>query len=165
MQLPQKSRVVIYFFALFVVGVGTVGAQAPAAQLPPDPVVGAWTLNLSKSKYVTPAPKSMTVTIAPAERGYAFTIEGMGPDGQPQKWGYTSAFDGAETPVSGNPAIDAVIASSSGTGTIVRYKKAGSVITTTTSTVSDDGKTLFVTMKIPLPQGNEITNVAVYDRR
>ena len=163
----QKSRVVIYFFALFVVGVGTAGAQAPAAAtvLPPDPVVGAWKLNLAKSKYVTPAPKSMTVTISPAERGYAFTIDAVGPDGQPQQWGYVSAFDGAESPVTGNPAIDAVIASATGNGTTVRYKKAGTVITTTTSTVSDDGKTLFVTMTIPLPQGNEITNVAVYDRQ
>ena len=89
----QKSRVVIYFFALFILGVGTAGAQAPAAARPPDPVVGAWKLNLAKSKYVTPAPKSMTVTIAPAERGYAFTIDAVGPDGQPQKWGYVSAFE------------------------------------------------------------------------
>jgi hypothetical protein len=163
----QKSRVVIYFFALLVVGIPADGAQnpPPAAVLPPDPVVGAWKLNLAKSSYVTPAPKSMTVTIAPAERGYAFTIDAVGPDGQPQKWGYISAFDGAESPVTGNPAIDAVIASTTGSGTTVRYKKGGSVITTTTSTVSDDGKTLFVTMKIPLPQGNEITNVAVYDRQ
>src|SRR5687767_4576383 len=93
--LMQKSRVVIYFFALLVVGVPAAGAQNPprAAVLPPDPVVGAWTLNLAKSKYVTPAPKSMTVTIAPAERGYAFTIDAVGPDGQPQKWGYVSAFE------------------------------------------------------------------------
>jgi hypothetical protein len=163
--MMQKSRVAIYFFTLFIAGVGTAAAQAPATVLPPDPVVGAWKLNLAKSKYATPAPKSMTVSIAPAERGYAFTIDAVGPDGQPQKWGYVSAFDGSETPVAGNPAIDAVVASSTGSGTIVRYKKAGSVITTTTSTVSDDGKTLFVTMKIPLPQGGEITNLAVYERQ
>jgi hypothetical protein len=163
--MTQKSRVAIYFFTLFIAGVGTAAAQAPATVLPPDPVVGAWTLNLAKSKYATPAPKSMTVSIAPAERGYEFTIDAVGPDGQPQKWGYISALDGAESPVTGNPAIDSVVASSTGSGSTVRYKKAGTVITTTTSTVSDDGKTLFVTMKIPLPQGGEITNLAVYERR
>src|SRR5687767_4839911 len=63
-KLMQKSRVVIYFFALFILGVGTAGAQAPAAARPPDPVVGAWKLNLAKSKYVTPAPKGMTVISA-----------------------------------------------------------------------------------------------------
>jgi hypothetical protein len=162
--MMQKSRLVIYFFALCSAGVGTAAAQAPTTVLPPDPVVGAWTLNIAKSKYATPAPKSMTVTIEPAVRGYTFTIDAVGPDGQPQRWGYVSAFDGSESPVTGNPAIDSVIASTTGSGTTVSYKKGGSVITTTTSTVSEDGKTLFVTMKIPLPQGGEITNLAVYER-
>jgi hypothetical protein len=163
--MTQKSRLAIYFFALLIHSIGTAASQALAAALPADPVVGAWKLNVEKSRYVTPAPKSMTVTIAPAARGYAFTIEAIGADGQLQKWGYVSAFDGAETPVTNNPAIDSVIASTTANGTSVRYKKAGSVITTTTSTVSDDGKTLVVTMTIPLPQGTGITNVAVYERQ
>ena len=148
-----------------VLGAGVAGAQAPATALPPDPVVGAWKLNLEKSNYVTPAPKSMIVTIAPAARGYTFTVESVGPDGQPQKWGFTSAFDGSESAVSGSPVIDVVIASSTGSGATLRYKKAGTVITTTTSVVSDDGKTLVVTVKIPDGQGKELTNIAVYERQ
>ena len=151
--------------ALFVFGAGVARAQPPGAALPSDPMVGAWTLNLAKSKYATPAPKSMTVTIAPAARGYAFSVDAIGPDGQPQKWGYTSAFDGSESPVSGNPYIDAVVATSTGTGASLRYKKAGNVVTTTTSIVSDDGKTLFVTIKVPDAQGKEITSLAVYERQ
>jgi hypothetical protein len=126
--------------------------------------VGAWKLDIAKSKYATPAPKSMTVTITFAARGYTFTIDTVGADGQPQRWGFTSVFDGSESAVSGNPAIDAVVASSSGNGATVRYKKAGVVITTTTSEVSDDGKTLVVTLKIPVAEGKEVTNIAVYER-
>lgn len=149
-------------FALIVTLSGLVaGPQAPPATLPPDPMVGSWKLNLAKSKYVTPAPKSQTVTIAPAARGYTFTIDIVGPDGKPQKWGFTSAFDGVEAPVTGTPAIDTVVAS---TGT-VRYTKAGNVVTTTTSEVSADGKTLVVTARIPDGKGNELTNIAVYERQ
>ena len=118
-------------------------------------------LNLAKSTYATPAPKSMTVTFAPAAKGYAVTIDAIGPDGQPQTWGYTSTFDGSESPVSGNPNIDAVAARTR-TGT-VEYLKAGKVVLTTTSVMSDDGKTLTVTVKVLDAQGKEVTNVAVYD--
>ena len=145
--------------AVFVFVFCAAGASAQA----PDPIVGTWKLNLAKSKYVTPAPKSMTVTFAPAPKGYAVTIEAIGPDGQPQKWGYTSSFDGSESPVSGNPNIDAVVARTR-TGT-VEYMKAGKVVTTTESVISDDGKTLTVTVRVPDGQGKEFTNIVVYDRQ
>ena len=151
--------------ALLVACAEVASEQGPQTVLPPDPVLGAWKLNLAKSKYATPPPKSMTVTIAAAERGYAFTVDAIGPDGQPQRWGFTSAFDGAESPVSDNPQIDSVVASSTGNGSTLRYKKAGNVITTTTSEVSDDGKTLVVTIKIPVAPGKELTSIAVYERQ
>jgi len=110
---------------VFIIGAGLASAQAP------DPFAGTWQLNLSKSKYATPAPKSMTITFAPAAKGYAVTIDAIGPDGQPQKWGYTSSFDGSENPVSGNPAVDTVVARTR-TGT-VEYLKAGKVVSTTAS--------------------------------
>jgi hypothetical protein len=143
--------------SVFVFCAAVSSAQAP------DPIVGTWKLNLAKSKYATPAPKSMTVTFAPAAKGYAVTIDAIGPDGQPQKWGYTSTFDGSESPVSGNPNIDAVVARTR-TGT-VEYMKAGKVVTTTASVMSDDGKMLTVTVRVLDAQGNEVTNLAVYDRQ
>jgi hypothetical protein len=143
--------------AVFILGAAVSSAQAP------DPFVGTWKVNLTKSKYVTPAPKSMTVTFAPAPKGYAVTIEATGPDGQPQKWGYTSSFDGSENPVWGNPSVDMVVARTR-TGT-VEYLKAGKVITTTSSVMSDDGKTLTVTVSIPIAEAKEVTNLVVYDRQ
>ena len=63
----------------------------------------------------------------------------------------TSSFDGSENPVSGNPNIDTVFARTK-TGT-VEYMKAGKVVSTTTSVMSDDGKTLTVTVKFLDAQG------------
>ena len=90
--------------SVLVLGPAILSAQSR------DPIVGTWTLNLAKSKYATPAPKSMTLTVTPATTGYTMTVDAVGPDGSPQKWGFTSRFDGSESPVSGNPAIDAVVA-------------------------------------------------------
>jgi hypothetical protein len=100
---------------------------------------------------------------APAAKGYAVTIDAIRPDGQPQKWGYTSSFDGSENPVSGNPNIDTIVARTR-TGT-VEYMKAGKVVSTTTSVMSDVDKTLTVTVKSLNAQGNEVTTIAVYDRQ
>ena len=139
----------------------SIGAAVSSAQAP-DPFLGTWKLNLAKSMYATPAPKSMAITFAPAAKGYAVTIEAIGPDGQPQKWGYTSSFDGSENPVTGNPGIDTVVARTR-TGT-VEYMKGGKVIATTSSVISDDGKTLTVSVKSLNAQGNEVTSVAVYEK-
>jgi hypothetical protein len=141
-----------------------VCASVSSAQ-PADPVVGTWKLNLTKSKYATPAPKSMTVTFVPASKGYLVTIDAVAADGQVQRWGYTSSFDGSESAVSGNSGIDTVVARTAGSGGTVEYKKAGKVITTTSSVFSEDGKTLTVTVKTPVGQGGELTTLAVYDRQ
>ena len=139
-------------------------ASVSSAQ-PPDPIVGTWKLSLAKSKYPAPAPKSMTLTVAPAAKGWAITVDAVGPGGQAQKWGYTSSFDGSESPVSGNPNIDAAVFRSTDTGGMVEYKKGGKVVSTTSSTISDDGKTMTVTVKVPDAQGKEVTIVSVYDRQ
>ena len=101
---------------------GTVSSAQPS-----DPVVGTWKLNLARSTYPVQPPKSMTLTIAPAAKGWAITIDAVGPDGQPQKWGYTSTFDGSESQVTGNPNIDAAVSRSTETGGTVEYKKGGTI--------------------------------------
>jgi transcriptional activator of cad operon len=145
-------------------GVRPLSASIASAQSA-DPIVGTWKLNLAKSQYPIPAPKSTTLTVAPAERGWTLTVDAIGPDGQAQKWGYTSAFDGAESPIIGNPMFDAAISRSNGTVGTVQYKKGGKIITTTSSLISDDGKTMTVTLKVPDGKGSELTIISVYDKQ
>ena len=104
------------------VGVGLIaGLAALVGAQPADPVVGTWKLNLSNSKFLTPAPKSMTVAITPAGRGYTVTVDAPGQDRTPQKWSYASTFDGTESAVIGNPGIEAALATSDGSGATVVY--------------------------------------------
>jgi hypothetical protein len=128
-------------------------------------MVGTWKLNLTKSKYATPAPRSMTLRVAAAAIGYTMTVEALGPDGGAQNWSFTSRFDGSESPVSGNPAIDTVVARTDGTGGTVEYTKAGKVLVTTTSVLSDDGRSLTATVRMLDARGKALTTIAVYDRQ
>ena len=154
--MPRIVRDVMIFLVVFAFVASVASAQ------PTDPIVGTWKLNLAKSQYPIPAPKSTTVTIAPAAKGWTLTVDAVGPDGQPQKLGYTSTFDGSESPVTGNPNIDTAVFKSTETGGMVHDKKAGKVITTTSSIVSDDGKTMTVTVKVPDAQGEASTIVSVH---
>jgi hypothetical protein len=74
-------------------------------------------------------------------------------------------LDGSESPVTGNPNFDAAVFKSTETGGVAEYKKDGKVVSTTSSTVSDDGRTMTVSVKVPAAQGKEITIVSVYDRQ
>jgi hypothetical protein len=109
----------------------------------------------------------MTLTVAPTVKGYAITVEAIGADGEAQKCGYTSSFDGSESSAAGNPGFDAAVARSTGTGGTITSKKAGKVVSTTTSALSDDGKTRTVTVNGIDAQGKEVTAIAiaVYDRQ
>ncbi len=101
----------------------------------------------------------------PAARAWTLSVDSVGSDGQAQKWGYTSTFDGSESPVSGSPSIDAAVFKSTEAGGVVQYKRGGNVVYTTASTISDDGRTMTVTATVPLAQGKEITIVSVYDKQ
>lgn len=136
----------------------SVGAQA-------DPMVGAWKLDVAKSTYKPgPAPKSTTVTIEPAGKGIKVSVDAVMADG-PMKWGYTSARDGKDVPVTGNPAYDTanVTQHSPTDGTIV-YQKGGKTVMTLKTSVSKDGKSLTVTSTGTNAKGEAVHNVAHYNK-
>ena len=134
-----------------------IGAQAK------DPVVGMWMLDTAKSTYKPgPAPKSVMVTIEAAGKGYKVSVDAVGPDGKPAKWGFTSE-EGKDMPVTGNPAFDTVaLTRESPTNATAVYKKGGKTVATSKSSVSADGKTLTITSTGTNSAGQPFTNVAVY---
>jgi hypothetical protein len=148
--------------AVFAMALGAVsGAQTT------DPVVGTWRLDVAKSTYKPgPAPKSMTAVIDGVGKGIKVAVNAVMADGTAMKWGYTSARDGKDVPVAGNPSYDTanVTQTSPTEGTIV-YKKAGKVVVTTETSVAKDGKTMTVTSKGTDPKGQAINNVSIYFRQ
>lgn len=121
-------------------------ALSAAAQAP-DPFVGTWKLDIAKSQFAGPAPKSSTVTIAMAAgETRRIAVEAVDAAGVNAKWGYTTALDGKDAAVTGNPAFDTASGSQPNPREAnVTYKKGGKVVSTLKSVVSADGKTLTVT--------------------
>jgi len=144
-----------------------VALAAPAfAQA--DPQVGAWKLNLAKSKYDPgPAPTGATTTIEAAGQGTKVTVDQTLADGTKRHYTFTGDYDGKDTPITGdNPDADTVARTRVDARTVKTVqKKGGKVTVTQTSAVSRDGKTRTVTSTGVNGKGQKVHNVAVYERQ
>ena len=133
-----------------------------------DPAFGVWKLNPAKSKYSPgPAPKELTVTIEPAGPGRKVTVDGVGGDGTPLKWGYSGNFDGKDIRVTGsNPDADVVILRRINASTTrTTYKKAGAPTIVNGLNVSSDGKTLTVASSGVNAKGETVKNTQVFEKQ
>ena len=146
---------------------GVFALLTGAAFAQSDPQVGVWKLNIAKSKYSPgPAPKSGTTRIEAAGAGAKVTVDQELADGTKRHWEFTANYDGKDSPVTGNPDADTVARTRIDASTVQTVsKKAGKVTTTQTSAVSSDGKTRTVTTKGVNASGQQVNNVAVYERQ
>ena len=115
-----------------------------------DNSIGTWKLNVANSKY-TPGPlpaKSLTIKREAVDGGVRVTNTGERPDGTPINGSYTAKYDGKEVPVSGE-AYDmiAIRQVDANTFTDERRKTGGLYRATGRIVVSNDGKTMTVTIK------------------
>ena len=133
----------------------------------PDPVLGTWELDVTRSKYSPGVPpKSQTRTFEAVGEGVRSVVTGTNSFGQPTHVEYTANYDGKDYPITGTPAgdtislkrIDALTAEST-------QKKAGRIILLATRAVSADGLTLTLTVSGTDPNGDAIHNVLVFARK
>src|SRR5262249_17040433 len=157
-------------FALGVVVTLTVVLATDIVNLPAqgtDPRIGTWKLNVAKSQY-NPGPpvQSLVVKVEPAGQGEKVSTEGVNADGTRTATGYTANFDGKDYPLTGSPVADTVALKRIDARTTERTdKKGGTVATTLKRVVSQDGKTLTVTVKGKNAQGQDVNNVLVFDKQ
>lgn len=140
-------------------------AVAAAAQA--DPLVGTWTLNLTKSTYSSgPAPRSEIVTYEAAGQGVSFLVERVDAAGEAITLRGTLMYDGKDHPFPGTPDWDAETTRRiDALTTETTRKKAGKAVGVRTRVVSADGKTLTLTTRSTDAQGRAIKEVQVYDRK
>jgi hypothetical protein len=152
------AKLICWTVAAVVAGAVALGAQGK------DPFVGMWMLDTAKSTFKPgPGPKSVMVSIDPAGKGYKVSVEAVGADGKPMRWGYSSDADGKDAPVTGNPDYDAAaLTRLSATSVTIVYKKGGKPVVTVKSTVSADGKTLTTNSTGTNAAGEAVNNVGVY---
>jgi hypothetical protein len=162
MQIHARQFVPKMFIGIAALVVATAaGAQAG------DPIVGTWKLDVAKSTYKPgPAAKSATVMVEPAGKGIKVSVDAVGADGSPSKWGFTTQFDGKEVPVTGNPMYDTATSTRpTPTTATTEYKKGGNVVMTSKAVVSADGKTMTLTGTGTDPKGQAVHNVTVYTKQ
>lgn len=147
---------------LFAV-VATTGAAGQAR----DPRTGTWILNVAKSSYKPgPAPRSQTVKIEPSGQGEHVRSEARNANGTRVVTEYTAAFDGTDYPLKGSPVANAVVLKRIDARTTERFdKKDGHVVLVYRRVVSPDGKTMTVTVNGVNAQGQQVSNVVVFERQ
>ncbi|SRR6266566_2907375 len=146
--------------------VSATGGGAIAQPAAPDPVIGAWQLNVSKSTYTPgPAPKSQTRTYSQSAQGIAVTIKTVGADGKETTVQSTYQLDGKDYPVTGTD-YDSLSAKQVDSNTAnFTLKKAGKAVGTIRRTVSKDGKTLTLKSKRTTPKAEKSESVTVFDKQ
>ena len=156
MQLVMSAFAFAFVFAVSAVK----GAQS-------DPMIGTWKLNVAKSKYNPgPGPKSLTVVVSPAARGTVANTEGVNAEGMPTKTTLVIICDGQPHPITGAPNVDALSCRQPDAYTqTFTNMKGGKATTGGTLVVSRDGKTTTISTKGTTAAGQQIDNVAVYDRQ
>jgi len=132
-----------------------------------DPLVGTWKLDVAHSTYKPgPAPRGSIVSIEAAGKGIKVSVHTVGADGTEVKWGYASARDGKDGPVTGNPNYDAAnVTQTTPTEGTIAFKKGGKTIVTAKTSVSKDGKKLTVTYSGVNSEGQPMNNVGVFLRQ
>ena len=133
-----------------------------------DSSAGTWKLNLAKSKYSPgPPPRSSTLTFKVEGQTLTAVTEGIDAQGNPTKVVHGPyVYDGKSYPVTGARAYDAAsyrIVNDS-TDEITRTK-TGKVVQTVAEVLSADARTLTFTTTGVNANGQQINNVAVYEKQ
>jgi hypothetical protein len=139
-----------------------------SAQIPNDPRIGTWKINLAKSKFNPgPPPKSMTVRFESwGDDGLKVTIDTVEANGEVRKHQYTAQYDGKDHPVSGDPGRDTVALKRIDLLTLeYTNKKAGKVINTYREVIARDGKSRTITQKGMSSRSVAVDNEIVYDKQ
>ena len=146
-----------------MLGVGLVRVAAQGS----DARSGTWKLNVEKSKYSPgPAPKSATMKIEASGPGETATTEGVNAEGAATKVQYTAQFDGKDYPLTGSQTADKTSLKRIDARTTERTDTKGDkVVQTVTRTISQDGKTMTVTVNGTNAQGQAMNNVTVWEKQ
>jgi hypothetical protein len=143
-----------------------LASLACTASQPADPLVGTWTMNPARSRFVPgPAPKSLTVTYEQTPRGLHVIAESVSSDGATSRSEYTAAYDGKDYPITGVPHVETVSLRRIDALTSERIdKRAGKQVQSYTRQVYADGRNMVVTQKGTDATGSPVDNTMVFEK-
>jgi hypothetical protein len=132
-----------------------------------DASIGTWKLNVAKSKFKPgPPPVAETRVYKAQPKGVKTTVTTTWADHLSTSVEYPANYDGKDYPVSGSRDVDAVALSRMDDFTSAAIlKHAGKEIGVARRVVSADRKTMTISYKGINTRGDQVDNVAVYDRQ
>ena len=144
-----------------------VGALAASSLWAADASIGTWKLNVAKSTFRPgPPPVAETRIYKSQPEGVKTTVTTVWADRMSTTVEYPANYDGKDYPVSGSREVDAVALSRMDDHTsAATLKHAGKEIGVARRVVSPDGKTMTISYKGINTRGDQVDNVAVYDKQ
>lgn len=131
-----------------------------------DPFTGFWTLVPGESKLTGPVPRRWTETLDVGDETISVKEEIAGADGRMMTVTVDASFDGRDHAITGSPLADVIAYTRPGRYRIDGIaKKDGRVVLTESVTVSEDGRALTMGYVVRLPDGRDVTNIAVFKRQ
>jgi hypothetical protein len=161
----MRLRGLFVLVTLAAVGTAPVLSAQSSSSTAPDSLVGAWRLNVAKSRYRPgPAPSSETRTYTRQCENVLGVILRAFADGRRERIEYTANYD-REYPVTGTEDYDHVVLKR-----IDRYTSeavlshAGRVFGTARRVIAADGKSMTITFRRDSESGASVLNLAVYEK-
>jgi hypothetical protein len=131
-----------------------------------DPLIGTWQLNVAKSKFSAPAPKSETRTYRVVGQDIKAASKIVDASGKTIAQEWTVNYDGKEHPEIGNPDADTISFKRIDAFNFeFTERKAGKPVITGTRVISKDGKTLTITSKGTDAKGQLVNHVMVFEKQ
>ena len=156
------SLLVVSFVA---VGTSSVLTAQSTSLKAPDQLVGAWRLDVAKSRYRPgPAPTSETRTYVRMGENVVGVIQREFAGGRRERIEYTANYD-REYPVTGTEDYDMVVLKRIDRSTSEAVlSHAGRVFGTARRVIAPDGKSMTITFRRDSETGVSVLNFAYYDR-
>jgi hypothetical protein len=151
--------------AIIAVGTDSVLTAQASVSTEPDQLIGAWQLNVARSKYRPgPAPTGEIRTYVRDGENVLGVIQRTFPDGRRERIEYTANYD-REYPVTGTEEYDHVVLKRIDRHTSEAVlSHAGRVFGTARRVIAADGKTMTITFRRDSETGVSVLNVAYYDK-
>lgn len=158
--MPGRRHVLFALTGLVLAAAGPADAQSG------DPLAGTWTLNVARSRFAGPPPKSQTTRLDAVTGGVREVVDRVNADGSTTHWDVTVMFDGRDTPINGDPSRDTVAFTRVDDRTAdVVNKKGGLVVSRMRIVVAPDGRTRTNTVTALDASGRAIESTMVFDRQ
>jgi hypothetical protein len=141
-------------------------AQGAKEALANDLILGTWDLDVAKSKFTGPVPKSETRTYVLSGAEIKATLKNVDTTGKESVASWTIAYDGRDRPQIGAADSDSVSFKRIDAYNVeFTQKRAGKTVETGTRVFSKDRKTMTITSKGTNDRGQPVTTVMVFVKR